>query len=65
MREAGILPSAPFTGLAAQRCRPALAGRVCGPLPIPVQPPSGGFSAFGLSRFLWLKPNREKPPEGG
>src|SRR5262249_39992384 len=51
-------------------CRAAVQARPCragsqGERIIFLQPRSGGFSRFGLSRCLWLKPNREKPPEGG
>ena len=48
--------SAPFRGLAAQRCRPALAGRV--PrlwVPPLLQPPSGGFSRFGFSLIIRMR----------
>jgi len=30
-----------------------------------LQPRSRGFSVFGLSPWLWLKPNRQKPRERG
>jgi len=71
---------APFTGLAAERCRPAVDGGSWGGGIGTGEPLSRGFSGFGLSRItdgvvtrvgmhrgveLWLKPNCEKPRERG
>ena len=44
--------SAPFTGLAAQRCRPAVDGGCLAAENTALEPPSGGFSLFGFSHSV-------------
>ena len=50
-------------------CRAAVQARPCragGEDRYPLlEPRSRGFSGFGFSQRKRLKPNREKPPEGG